>query len=402
MSKAPQDNSPQSATYGAVVKLQWLRAIAGRSDLSRASLAACCVFADMADSKSGICWPSYNTIATAIGTTPRGTKKAIVQVIEAGVVTIAEHGNRVRSNRYRINLNVMRSEPQDTTSGSEPQDTRVVNASSSCSERQQPDVVNHSSPESIHLSEQQARDRWDRSQADGDSQSLRPKRPPLANQPGRFEEFWQAVGRSATVFESEQLLEELIADGVDYADILAGANRWRAYNEATGGRRATSPKKWLENKKWLDGWALPKPKSKAKAQAPSLSDGLDITPEQRKELKRYEEDMDRWKRSFPDERKKIGDLDKIAGQIGSVMREHFEQCDQCGSALKDMGGEDYLCPETIHLLCDVGADHFNEYDDVVEQMCDIEDQIGEHRPDEPEWLHEKYIARDKAKIQEQP
>lgn len=327
MSKASQDNSPQFATYGAVVKLQWLRAIAGRSDLSRASLAACCVFADMADSKSGICWPSYNTIATAIGTTPRGTKKAIVQAIEAGVVTIAEHGNRVRSNRYRINLDVMGGEPQDTTLGSEPQDTRVVNASSSCSERQQPYVVNHSSPESIHLSEQQARDRWDRSQADGDSQSLRPKRPTLANQPGRFDEFWQALGKRSTVAESEQLLAELIAEGVEYADILAGANRWRTYNETTGGRRAASPLKWLEKRKWLDDWTLPTPRAKAEskgtkksnkaAQPIFLEDGSVVIPD-------YENDPEyiEWER-------RVAELGRADDAAQENFSNYFKKCPNC-------------------------------------------------------------------------
>ena len=364
-----QDNSPQLTTYGAVVKLQWLRAIAGRSDLSRATLAACCLIADMADAKSGICWPSYNTIAAAIGNTPRGTKKAIVQAIEAGLITIAEHGNRVRSNRYRINLEVIGGELQDTTSGGEPQDTRVVNASSSCSERQRPYVVNPSSPESIHLSEQQAKDRMERSQADGDSQSLRPERPTLANQPGRFDEFWQALGKRATVFESEQLLAELIADGVDYADILAGATRWSAYNKATGGRRAASPLKWLQKHKWVDGWTLPTSKAtksskgtskSSKALEPTfLEDGSVVIPDYQNDPEYIE-----WDRR----RSTLDTAEELARENFCA---HFKQCPTCVEHQDRLWDLESLIKHDRDYLCQSCWELHEEYREASEHHSDF-------------------------------
>jgi hypothetical protein len=298
----------------------------------------------MADSSSGVAWPSYNTIAAAIQTTPRGTKKAIAQAVEAGLVEIAEHGTRVRSNRYRINLNVIGGEPQDTTLGGEHQFTTVVNSSSSCSERQQPYVVNHSSPESIHLSEHQAKDRKDRSQADGGSLSLRPERPSLANQPGRFAEFWLAVGKRATVGESEQLLAELIADGVDLAEIVAGANRWRMYNEATGGRRATSPLKWLQRQKWLDDWTLPKgcnttktrnagagsPKGKSREAANRQSN-----PQYKAQHKAWEAELSKFESAY-----------ELAGDTQS---QHLSSCSVCKDAAARQAWDD-ICHESRRLV----------------------------------------------------
>jgi hypothetical protein len=49
-----------------------------------------------------------------------------------------------------------------------------------------------------------------------------------------------ALGKRSTVFESEELITEFISDGVDYADIVDGAKKLRAYNDLTGGRHAVS------------------------------------------------------------------------------------------------------------------------------------------------------------------
>jgi hypothetical protein len=112
------------------------------------------------------------------------------------------------------------------------------------------------SPESIHPSGHKASDGWDRSLTERGAQSLRAKSPTLSRQTERYGEFWLALGKRLTVFESEQLITEFISDGVDYADIVDGAKKWRAYNDLTGGRHAASPLKWLQKHKWLDEWVL--------------------------------------------------------------------------------------------------------------------------------------------------
>lgn len=258
----------QKSPFNPVIKLQWLRQVVADPNNTRAVLAVCIVLADMSNSASGISWPSYKYLSDATKITPRGVKMAIKSAIQTGAISVAEPGTRTKSNRYKINLALLGSEPQFTTllSGSEPQFTsEVVNHSSSCSEPQRHHVVNHSSPESIYLSEQQAKDRIDISQADGVALSLRPCRPTLARRPcqNSYDEFWTAVGKRATVAESEQIIERLVGDGVPLEDIVNGAKRWRLYNEATGGRRATSPAKWLEKEKWRDDWTLPNIKPKA-------------------------------------------------------------------------------------------------------------------------------------------
>ena len=360
MSKSSENGKTKMAPFGAVAKLKWLRVIAGRPEISRTALASCCVLADMTDANTGLSWPSYNTIAKATGTTARGTKKAIAQAIEAGLFTIAEHGTRVRSNRYRLNLAVLGSEPEDTTLGGDPQDTRVVNTSDIGGERQRHYVVNPSSHESIHLSEQEAKDRWERSQADGDAPALRPERPTLARPAGRFDEFWQAVGKRATVAESEQLLKELIANGVDYAEIVGGANRWREYNVVTGGKRATSPLKWLQRQKWLDDWTLPstarkldkkKPNKKKTAEPKFLDDGRVLIPD-------YGSDDDylAWEKHFTE-------LDAKETKGQEAVESHVETCFGCIEAKRNLMRLLMLEEPSHNSMCEIGLMLYQQYRD---------------------------------------
>jgi len=394
MSKIRQEEKKQPAPYGTVAKLQWLRVIAKRSEFSRTTLAACCVIADMADSKSGVCWPSFSYLADACGTSIRHIKKSINQATENNLVTIAEHGNRVRSNRYRINLDVMGSDLQDTTQDGDPQDTRVVISRAEGGDLQVPDVVIQRSPESIHPTEHQAREGWDRSFTEGGVRSLRADRPTLSRQAGRYDEFWEALGKRSTVYESEQLITELIADGVDYADIVDGAKRWRAYNKVTGGKNAASPLKWLEKRKWLDGWKLLTTKPKSLTKGESLADGLDLTDAERDEVKRFEVALAKWNKSHKDDFAEIKRLDEIANLLQKPMDEHFNQCQHCQSGLQSIGGKDNLHPDHSNFLCDSGKRHFLDYEEAAEDLFELDDGAQDDRPTEPDFLaHKQYLAR---------
>jgi hypothetical protein len=241
----------------------------------------------------------------------------------------------------------------------------------------------------------------DRSLTERGAQSLRAKSPSLSRQAGRYDEFWEALGKRSTVYESEQLITEFIADGVDYADIVDGAKRWRAYNDVTGGRHAASPLKWLQKHKWEDGWVPPTKKEKATAKpnsptkGESLADGLDFTDAERDEVKRYEVALAKWKKSHKDDFAEIERLDHIANLLEKPMNDHFKQCQHCQSEIEAMGGKDYLEPdETAHLLCDVGERHFLDYEEATEELFELDNGIRDDRPSEPDFLAPKqYLAR---------
>jgi len=264
--------------YGPVAKLRWLSAVASNNPpLSRLELAVCVVLADMAKADTGISWPSFSHIAKRTGASSRGVKYAVQKLVGFGLVELVQPGNRVRSNRYRIAFrghpgfaaSFLGSEEAITTLGSESSFTTVVKGGVKGGEEQQQEVVNPVAQESIYESERKRRIEVDRSQAEGDALTLRPAGPSLARQPDdeglRYPEFWEALGRRVTVHEAEVLLRELEDAGESITAIVAGAERWAKYNAATGGKRAVSPAKWLEKRKWLDDWALPAKAAKAES-----------------------------------------------------------------------------------------------------------------------------------------
>jgi hypothetical protein len=83
-----------------------------------------------------------------------------------------------------------------------------------------------------------------------------PARQPSYSRKDQFPEFWEAIGRRATVAESEQAIREFLSGGIEYDKIVAGGRRWAAYNVATGGRRRATPLQWLQKEKWRDDWTL--------------------------------------------------------------------------------------------------------------------------------------------------
>jgi hypothetical protein len=260
-SSTRQIGPKQNYKYGPVAKLAFAAKVARIAKISRAEQAIVLVLADMADAKSGIAWPSFNTLAKRTSISSRHAKRAIKKLENYGLITIVEAGTRVRSNRYCINMDAVPSDIPDTTEGGDMPITTVVTSEYMSGDMEGLDVVTAMPPESIHSSEHQASDEWERSQAEGGAPCAPALRPSLARQPGtgsdRFPEFWEAVGRRTTVAESEQLIAETLAKGVAYKDILDGARRWTAYNAATGGKRKATPLRWLQNEKWRDDWAPP-------------------------------------------------------------------------------------------------------------------------------------------------
>ena len=232
--------------YGPVEKLQFLSDAAAISELSRAELAVLNVLADMANATTGLAWPSFQTLGKRIGTTDRSAKRAVSGLAKAGLLEIVEPGTRNhKSNRYKLGK-IQTSDTDDTTLV-----TRVTGASDTCDQK----LVTRTSPKSINQSEQEARiEKIDRDAA----APLRPGGLGAGRQTVESDcsEFWQALGRQQTVYQSEQLIAELVASGIDYADIVAGAKRYAEYCTRTGAAQKMTPASWLSNRKWLDDWNL--------------------------------------------------------------------------------------------------------------------------------------------------
>ena len=254
--------------YGPVEKLQFLSDAAAISELSRAELAVLNVLADMANATTGLAWPSFQTLGKRIGTTDRSAKRAVSGLAKAGLLEIVEHGTRNhKSNRYKLGK-IQTSDTDVTTAASDthvttPSDTddttlvtRVTGASDTCDQK----LVTRTSPKSIHsiraISEEGMIDR-------DAAAPLRPGGLGAGRQTVESDcsEFWQALGRQQTVYQSEQLIAELVASGIDYADIVAGAKRYAEYCTRTGAAQKMTPASWLSNRKWLDDWQLPAAKS---------------------------------------------------------------------------------------------------------------------------------------------
>ena len=104
-----------------VEKLQYLASAAAMPKLSRVQLAILVVLTDMANASTGLAWPSFTTLAARAGTTPRHAKSATKGLVNGGLIIVHMAGNRVRSNRYRLNPN-----PPAIDQGSVPQRSLVV------------------------------------------------------------------------------------------------------------------------------------------------------------------------------------------------------------------------------------------------------------------------------------
>lgn len=268
-SKRADHSTGTGGPMGPVDKLKWLAAAAGLPLPGRVELAVLVVITDMMSSASGQAWPSFATLASRTGSSPRNVKRAVKRLCDCGLLVIVEHGNRVRSNRYTLNAAKFA-----TVAGGDVQDTTVVTPASSCSDLQVPDVVTHRPPESIHESEPKAKDEVDRSQADGGAAPSRPLRASGAPRAGEaFAEFWEAMGRRTSVAEAEQLIREAMSEGHEYQAIVDGARRYRNYCADTGGIMKLNAAAWLQKEKWRDDWQLVKPEPKPKPSAKQSGQG---------------------------------------------------------------------------------------------------------------------------------
>jgi hypothetical protein len=255
-----QDPNDKSTLFGPVEKIQLLAAAAG-SFLTRSQLAAYVVLVDMCNSRTGLAYPSFATLAKRTATNVRNTKSAVQLLINRKIVLLHKQGTRTTSNRYLINRDFsfddqldQRSVVPDITADG------VVSPDVKGSVADRHYVVSPTTHQSIHSSEHEARNERNRSVG---SAPHRPGGSTDAHHPGkdRYPLFWELLTIRTTVATSEQLIADYIDDGVSYEDICMGAGRYAKYCSATNSIRRFSAESWLANERWRDDWTVPHTKS---------------------------------------------------------------------------------------------------------------------------------------------
>ncbi|TQE92527.1 MAG: helix-turn-helix domain-containing protein, partial [Spiribacter salinus] len=281
---------------GPVEKMQLLASAAGLPRLTRAELAVLIILADMSNAETGLAWPSFDTLAQRTGIGRRTVKRVVKRLNANRLVLIVEHGNRVRSNRYRINRELLQGGggPQTTT----PTTGVVVHRPLGWWSMDHqgggpwvPDVVVHGPPESVHQSKMESEiDGGSQAEADATAYAAAPLRPRVQRGGDRFPEFWEAIGRRTTVKAAEDLLADALANGAEYQAVVDGAERYRAYCDRTGWRKAQSASAWIKSEGWRDDWTPPPkqaPKEK-KANAKPAQDTGDARDTEDDEMARSE------------------------------------------------------------------------------------------------------------------
>lgn len=209
-----------NTTLTLVQKLQWLQALAKTDPpLTRSEITVAITLANMANAKTGVCWPSLNTLAQSTNADRRSVVRAIKQLSRAGFIQVER--NSGRSNLYRLASDTAVTPP--VTPMSPTSDVDVTPPVTPMS----PKSIKESNKESVNQSEQPPSD--------------------------KYAQFWQAGVQRVQVRECERRIDTLVASGVELKTIIDGANRWMRYTRHTNSQPMT-PLKWLDAEGWRDQW----------------------------------------------------------------------------------------------------------------------------------------------------
>lgn len=230
-------------TLSPVEKLKFLSSAISTKNLTRDQLAALVVIADMANGKTGDCWPSYSTVAKRAGISDTSNAgRAIRALVRKGLVIRAKPGTRTTATVYRLNASLVdKAEKPSTTLG---QDRPKPKVSTDLTVRSA--LTHQSGKGSIYII--------------GQSESERPTDEIITRSIQRaegYQAFFEAYGKHQQVAECEQLLDQHLAEGHNLDAIVEGAGRARRHAETTNTKRRLSPLKWLERKKWQEDWTVP-------------------------------------------------------------------------------------------------------------------------------------------------
>lgn len=252
--EASTQNQPRSNfnVFGPVDKLKYLSIAASDGDLSRCDLAILFVIANGANSKTGLTWRSFNTMARETASTSRTAKRSVKKLLQKEYISIVKKGGL----GYKANTYVLGA--LDLLMGSDAGVTNAINSLVTPITKSGDldgvlDVVSMS-PLSMTLSEPKARIERNRS-SEGDASpcgvasASSGKRQPNGDM---YPDFWNAFPFRAGVSAAEEILGKLIKDGIEYGVILAGAKRYAEYCKRSKIR--TSADAWLRRESWRDEW----------------------------------------------------------------------------------------------------------------------------------------------------
>ena len=303
------DAKPAPArAFGAIERIRWLVAVhAQHKELTKSALIVATVLADFANSNSGKAFPSHLTIMRSVNLPRPSVTRAIKKLEQLGFIRRVEGGKAFgRVVVYRLDMSVIaandeRIAAQVGRSFDTPQEGEVYQSSDTggCIKAVIQGVYQSSdtgvyqscdtqslnpSPEgnggegliegsrcspSVAVAPSGSHARL--TDKHGGNDPVASDRCPVSLpvdqlQPGSgaFESFWEAVGQRRDVYETEVALIEQLKSGVSIATIVEGAKRMMAHRAATNPKRVMSPLKFVQDRRYLDGWEVAPPKTKAK------------------------------------------------------------------------------------------------------------------------------------------
>ena len=248
---------------------KWLMINAALNDksLSKGDVSVQWQILDRYSVKNGDCWPSLKRLAADTGLTQRTIQRSVTRLTEAGHSGIVKHGNRVESNHYKPNFNLL---DRVETSTSLPSN-EVETAKTVCRDSQVPKVETPTSLKPSNEPEHKARDslRGLDNKLSSDAALASPLlgSPLSSKEKFKYPKFWDVYPTRKNVGKTEDEITIKLNDGVLLADIVEGA---RLYAINLESKRASwkgdkdytiHPQNFVKDSRWLDDWAVA-PKSK--------------------------------------------------------------------------------------------------------------------------------------------
>lgn len=384
-------DSTNNTAPGPVQKLDFLAIAAKDNDLSRIELSGLVVLANSQNSKTGEHWRSFNSWAEATGSSTRQVKRAISRLMDKGYVRLVRPGTR----DGKANVYTLGSVTHDTTL------CEVVTPEVKASDAEGQKVVSPVSPLSSLSIRVTSEDRQNRS-TDGDAMPSGPadaalgQRQPVKAGQDMYPEFWAAYPLRAGVANAERIIGDLIAAGVAYAYIVAGAKRYAEYCRATKQVKRSTADSWLERQSWRDEWTAPpkktkneeaeKPKKKVYEIHGSPWPGQIENPNYQFEMEMYEQGLQKFVTKYKNQIEISETNSENWGRLENNLIDHAKNCDICGKYLEDDNKSINDGPD----LCSTGKaiqskrDSFND-----EEAQEIDDLLDDARPRPPDCYIDK-------------
>ena len=252
---------------------KWLMINAALNDksLSKGDVSVQWQILDRYSVKNGDCWPSLKRLAADTGLTQRTIQRSVTRLTEAGHSGIVKHGNRVESNHYKPNFNLL---DRVETSTSLPSN-EVETAKTVCRDSQVPKVETPTSLKPSNEPEHKARDslRGLDNKLSSDAARASPLLglPLTSKEKYKYPEFWNVYPTRKNVGKTEDEITIKLNDGVLLADIVEGARLYAINLESKrtswkGDKDYTiHPQNFVKDSRWLDDWTItPKVEVKSK------------------------------------------------------------------------------------------------------------------------------------------